>query len=48
MADNQDAATPPPSEVATASDTFRLLLSCQNVAALKDSMGLADLARLHA
>ena len=42
--------TPPPSEVATASDAFRQILSCQDeniLVALRDSVGLADLARLH-
>ena len=42
--------TPPPSEVATASDAFRQILSCQDeniLVALRDSVSLADLARLH-
>ena len=41
---------PPPSEVATASDAFRQILSCQDeniLVALRDSVSLADLARLH-
>ena len=50
MADNQARATPPPSEVATASDALRLILSCMDeniLITLRDSVGLADLARLH-
>ena len=45
MADRQ---APPPSEVATASDAFRLILSCQDeniLVALRNSVSLADLAR---
>ena len=47
MADQQ---SPPPSEVATASDALSLILSCQdkkNMVALRNSVSLADLARLH-
>ena len=43
-------SAPPPSEVATASDAFRQILSCQDeniLVALRDSVSLADLARLH-
>ena len=43
-------SAPPSSEVATASDAFRQILSCQDeniLVALRDSVSLADLARLH-
>ena len=43
-------SAPPPSKVATASDAFRQILPCQDeniLVALRDSVSLADLARLH-
>ena len=50
VAQNLSGQAPPSAEVATVSDGIRVILACQDeniLVALRDSVGLAGLARLH-